>query len=288
MRDDLPPIERHRLALERRLGDWARGRLPAALTEFVMFGLKQAWAALFGGLLLAAIIVTKLVWQPDWALARYDFLVILAISIQAAFVAFRLESWREVQVIALFHVTGTVMEVFKIHMGSWAYPEPGVMKLMGVPLFSGFMYASVGSYIARVIRVFDMRFAHAPPLWAFGALAGLIYLNFFTHHFGPDIRLGLFAGTVVLCWRTRIWFLTDHTPRWMPLVVAAFLTALFLFIAEVVGTLTATWVYAGAARGVPLAKFGSWYLLLYVSFFLVLTVYRDVLHRGPAPPYARA
>lgn len=27
------------------------------------------------------------------------------------------------------------------------------------------MYASVGSYMARVIRLFDMRFAPYPPFW---------------------------------------------------------------------------------------------------------------------------
>ena len=41
-----------------------------------------------------------------------------------------------------------------------------LVVLRNVPLFSGFMYASVGSYIARVIRIFDMRFAPYPPFWA--------------------------------------------------------------------------------------------------------------------------
>ena len=45
-------------------------RLPAPLREFLIFGFKEAWASLFAGLMLAAILATKLVWQPDWWLAR--------------------------------------------------------------------------------------------------------------------------------------------------------------------------------------------------------------------------
>ncbi|HAR50430.1 MAG TPA: DUF817 domain-containing protein, partial [Roseovarius nubinhibens] len=117
---------------------------------------------------------------------------------QAAFLWLGLETWEEARVILLFHLTGTAMEIFKVHAGSWSYPEPGLLKLYGVPLFSGFMYASVGSFMARTIRVFDMRFAPFPPFWTTLVLAVAIYVNFFSHHFLPDIRLGLFAATVLL------------------------------------------------------------------------------------------
>jgi uncharacterized membrane protein YoaT (DUF817 family) len=270
-------------SLEHQMGDWARERLPFALAEFVMFVLKQGWACLFGGLLLAVIIATKLVWDPDWPLQRYDFLFLFAIATQGLFLAAKLETWEEARVILLFHLTGTAMEWFKIHAGSWAYPEPGLFKLMGVPLFSGFMYASVGSYIARVVRVFDMRFAPYPsfPLTLILALA--IYVNFFAHHFLPDIRALLFAGTVILFYRTKIWFRIHDRHWWMPLPLAAFLAALALWIAENVGTATGTWVYSGQVPGqiVSLAKLGSWYLLLYVAFVTVTLVTRRALSDQP-------
>ena len=133
-----------RLPIERRLGDRIRAHLPFAIAEFVMFVLKQGWACLFGITMLALLIGTKAVWHPDWALARYDFLLIAAICVQAGFLWFRLETLDEAKVILIFHVSGTAMEIFKIHMGSWAYPEPGVMKLMGVPLFSGFITPGSG------------------------------------------------------------------------------------------------------------------------------------------------
>jgi uncharacterized membrane protein YoaT (DUF817 family) len=277
-----PHLSRTR-QLERHLGDRMRARLPGPLAEFVMFGLKQGWAALFGGLLLIALIATSRIWQPDWAIARYDALLIYALALQALFLATGMESWREARVILLFHLTGTAMEIFKVHAGSWAYPGDGVMKLWGVPLFSGFMYASVGSYMARVIRLFEMRFAPYPPFWTTLALALAIYVNFFAHHFLPDIRLALFAATVILFAQTRIWFRIGDNHYWMPLPLAAFLSSFFLWIAENVGTGTKTWLYSGQAdhQWVSFAKMGSWYLLLYVSFVTVTLVIRDAL--GDAP-----
>ena len=265
--------------LERALGDWARARLPYALAEFVMFGLKQGWACLFGGLLLAAIIVTKLFWQPDWPLQRYDFLFLFAIATQAVFLWRRLETWDEARVILLFHLTGTAMEWFKVSAGSWAYPEPALFKLMGVPLFSGFMYASVGSYIARVIRIFHMHFNPFPPFWATLLLALAIYGNFFAHHFLPDIRLILFAATLLMFARTRVWFRISERYLWMPMPLAALLSALALWVAENVGTATGTWLYAGQRpdHWVSFAKLGSWYLLLWVAFVTDTLVSRSAL-----------
>lgn len=275
-------------SLERRMGDWARRRMPFALAELVMFVLKQGWACLFGGLLLAAILGTRAIWQPDWPLARYDVLFLLAIATQAIFLMLRLETWEEARVILLFHLTGTAMEWFKVQAGSWAYPEPGVFKLLEVPLFSGFMYASVGSYMARVIRIFAMRFAPYPPFWLTVLLAVAIYVNFFAHHVLPDIRLGLFAATVLIYGRTRIWFRIQDRDWWMPLPLAALFSSVALWLAENLGTRTGTWLYSGQSPDhmVSFAKLGSWYLLLYVAFVTVTLVSRAALYpRGrPLPP----
>jgi len=270
-------------SLERRLGDWARSRLPYALAEIVMFVLKQGWACLFGGLLLAAIIGTKLLWQPDWPLHRYDALFLFAIATQALFLWAKLETWEEARVILLFHLTGTAMEWFKVAAGSWTYPEAGIFLAFGVPLFSGFMYASVGSYIARVIRIFDMRFAPAPHFGLTFVLAVAIYVNFFAHHFLPDIRLLLFVATVALYGRTRVWFRIHDRHWWMPVPLAALLSATALWLAEVVGTATGTWVYSGQMPGqvVSLAKLGSWYLLLFVALVTVSLVSRRAFHHAP-------
>lgn len=150
--------------MERRLGDAMRKLLPRPIAELVMFTLKQAWACLFGALMLASLIISNQIWNNAWAVQRYDALVIYAITLQALFLIFKLETLAKARVILLFHLTGTAMEIFKVNAGIWAYPEPALLKLWDVPLFSGFMYASVGSFIARVIRIFDMRFTPYPPL----------------------------------------------------------------------------------------------------------------------------
>ena len=176
---------------------WLNRHLPTPLAAFAMFVIKQAWACLFAGCLLIALIGTKLIWQDDWPLARYDALVLTAISLQILFLWLKLESWTEAKVIAVFHITGTLMEFFKVSAGSWCYPEPGLLKLYDVPLFSGFMYAAVGSYMVRVIRLFNMLFAPFPPMvWHFG-LAVAVYINFFSHHFIWDVRVLLFLGTIL-------------------------------------------------------------------------------------------
>ncbi len=281
---DPTPLEAQ-LPVEHRMGDWARARLPALLVEFVMFVLKQGWACLFGGLLLAAILLSRQFWQADWPVHRYDALFLFAIAVQAMFLALKLETWEEARVILLFHATGTAMEWFKVSAGSWAYPEPGLFKIMGVPLFSGFMYAAVGSFIARVIRIFDMRFAPYPPFRVTLVLALAIYVNFFAHHFLPDIRTLLFIATIVLFGRTRIWFRISTRFWWMPLPVAAFLAAGALWVAENIGTLTGTWLYAGQTpnRMVSLSKLGSWYLLLYVAFVTTTLIIRRVLFPQSLP-----
>src|SRR5690606_9972595 len=125
--------------------------------EFLVFGLKQAWACLFGGLMLAMTLATTLYW-PDIALNRYDFWFLMALLIQIAMLALRLETVEEARIILIFHVVGTGMEIFKTAMGSWIYPEDAFFRIAGVPLFSGFMYACVGSYMARIQRIFDITF----------------------------------------------------------------------------------------------------------------------------------
>lgn len=242
-----------------------------------MFGLKQGWACIFGGAMLALLMGTALWYPADAPLARYDFLVIGAVLIQAAMLAFRLETLDEAKVIMAFHVVGTVMELFKTAAGSWIYPEPSLLRIGEVPLFSGFMYAAVGSYIARIWRIFDIRFSHYPPVWTTVALAAGIYVNFFAHHWIWDFRWLLFAATALLFWRTRFYFTPDRTRRWMPALLGFLLVALFIWIAENLGTWARAWVYPDQQGGwspVSLAKLGSWYLLMIISVVLVSLVQR--------------
>lgn len=245
------------------------------LYEFLLFGFKQAWACLFGALLLALLLLTHFFYPEEAALHRYDFLTLAAVAIQAGMLLFRLETWGEAKVILIFHVVGTVMELFKTAAGSWIYPEDSLLHIGAVPLFSGFMYASVGSYIARVWRIFDFRYTAYPARWATYALAAAIYVNFFAHHWLPDIRLALLALTFWLFRKTRVHFRNWRLHRWMPLLLGFLLVALFIWFAENIGTFARAWTYPGQESGwqmVSLAKLGSWYLLMLISFVLVSLV----------------
>ncbi|MBK6024403.1 DUF817 domain-containing protein [Brevundimonas nasdae] len=257
--------------------------------EFLWFGLKQGWACLFGGLMLVLIMGTWLLWPEGAVVSRYDFLVVGALVIQAAMLAFRLESWEEARVIFLFHIAGTIMELFKTAHGSWVYPEDSLLRIGAVPLFSGFMYAAVGSYIARVQRIFHIRVRRYPPLWTTWVLAAAIYVNFFAHHWLPDVRLGLFVATALLFGRGWFYFTADRRRRSMPLLLGYGLVALFIWFAENLGTLGRAWTYPGQADGwemVSLAKLGSWFLLMIISVVLVSIVHRpeeEAVSGSPAP-----
>ncbi len=264
------------LKIERRLGDWLRSHLHHSVAEFIMFGAKMAWSSIFAGGLLFMIILTALIYPENASLTRYDFLVIYALLLQILMLVFRLESLKEAGVILLFHLSGTVMEVFKLAQGSWDYPEAGWLEIGGVPLFSGFMYASVGSFMVRAMRVFDMRFVPYPAPWLANSLALAIYVNFFTHHYIVDMRWLLIAATFLIFGRTIVCFV-PFGARWhMPMVVAGVLSSLFLYLAENIGTLSGTWVYGSAAlhQFTSPMKITSWYLLLYVSFTQVMLVVR--------------
>ncbi|HEX8302305.1 DUF817 domain-containing protein [Sphingomonas sp.] len=244
--------------------------------EFLLFGFKQGWACLFGALMLAMLMGTHFYYPAKAPLARYDALVIGAVLIQAAMLAFRLESWSEAKVILAFHLVGTVMELFKTAHGSWLYPEPSLLRIGGVPLFTGFMYGAVGSYIARVWRIFAFRFPGYPPRWTTWILAAAIYVNFFAHHWLPDIRLGLFIATTILFARTRTCFKVWREERWMPLLLGWLLVAIFIWFAENLGTFSRAWLYPGQEDGwhmVSPAKLGAWYLLMIISFVLVELVH---------------
>ncbi len=137
----------------------------------------------------------------------------------------------------------------------------------------------MGSYIARVWRLFDFQYSHYPARWQTLVLVSLIYLNFFTHHFVWDLRWVLLAATVYLFWRTQIHFKISKTHRWMPLLLGWFLVALFIWFAENIATYANIWIYPNQKEQwhmVSLAKLSSWYLLMLLSFVLVSLINNPV------------
>lgn len=242
-------------------------------------------ACIFGAFLLAVFLITEVVSLPN--LSRYDLIFSVAVVFQLVMLVFRFERLKEFFVIILFHILATGMELFKTNpeIGSWSYPGiTGSIFVLGtVPLFTGFLYSAVGSYISRSFIFLKIRHENFPAYFHLWVLAVLIYVNFFTHHFFFDIRYFLFAYTIIIFWRTKIHFKVYEKYRVMPFLLAAFLTSLFVWFAENIGTFTNIWTYPNQLeywRLVSFGKAGSWFLLLILSFALVSLIYRERLTRG--------
>ena len=244
---------------------------PAALGEFAR---QQALSCVFPIAIFAALAASRTLPLPDW-LPRYDFLLLWCLAVQWAMVAGRLESRDELKVICIFHVLGLAMELFKTSVGSWAYPEMAYSKVGGaVPLYSGFMYASVASYLCQAWRRMNVQMCLFPHPRLSVGLAAAIYANFFTHHaLLPDLRWPLAAGVLVAFRRTTARYIVRGRVYHMPLVLGFLFVGLFVYFAENLTTYFGAWVYPDQAAGwrlVHFSKVGSWSLLVILSFLLVV------------------
>jgi uncharacterized membrane protein YoaT (DUF817 family) len=244
-------------------------------TEFLYFGIKEARACLFAGLFFAAVFL-----MPHgglWGVPRYDALLLFALIVQAWMVWAKLETLDELKAITLFHILGFALEIFKTSSGikSWAYPDFAYTKLCGVPLFSGFMYAAVGSYIIQAWRLLELRVLHHPPYWMAGLIALLIYANFFTHHYIGDYRWYIAAGALGLYARSTVVFRPLDRERRMPLLLGFVLTGFFIWLAENISTFFGIWKYPnqlGAWSAVHVGKWSSWSLLVIMTFTIVINL----------------
>ena len=259
------------------------------LHEFIVFGIKEARACIFAASFFILLFASNHI--PLFGLARYDFLFIAAVLLQVILYLTKIETWDEVKVIFLFHIVGLVLEAFKTHpsVGSWSYPEEAIFMIGTVPLFSGFMYAAVGSYIAQAWRILKLELVEPPRyLWSV-ILCALIYLNFFTNFFIPDLRILLIPAVFLVFARTSVTFVVTRERRSMPLALAFCLTAFFIWIAENISTFYGAWQYPDQVHVwnvVSTNKITSWFLLVIISFIIVASLKhlkRDILKWPSAP-----
>ena len=247
-------------------------RLEAWTIELFAFGFKQARACIFAGSFFVILFLSSHI--PLYGLARYDFIFLAAILLQIILFLTKIETWDEIKTIFLFHLVGTVLELYKTNpaIGSWSYPEEAFFKIATVPLFSGFMYAAVGSYLAQSWRIMKNELHEYPPYWATILLCALIYTNFFTNNFLPDLRLLLIPAVFLLFARTSVDFYPLKVRRSMPLALAFCLVAFFIWIAENISTLWGAWQYPDQVHvwnAVSTGKITSWFLMVIISFIIV-------------------
>ena len=140
-------------------------------------------AAIFGIPLLVAVDLSR-IWQADWALARYDALLIYALGPGGVSGHWHGKLARGAG--DGEHLTGTIMEIFKV------VPQLGLSRdgLAGCAAVLGFHVCLGGVYMARVIRLFDMRLT---PTRRSGWRRALRWRSceFLQPPFLPDIRLAL-------------------------------------------------------------------------------------------------
>lgn len=247
-------------------------RLPRSLVEFLYFGIKEARACLFAGLFFVAIFVVPR--AGLLGIPRYDLLLLIALAIQAFMVLAKLETIDELKAITLFHAVGFALEAFKTSpaIGAWSYPDFAYTKVLGVPLFSGFMYAAVGSYVIQAWRLLDVRIRHHPPYWLATLVAVAIYANFFTHHWIGDYRWYIAACALGVYARTTVVFRPLDRDRRMPMLLAFVLVGFFIWLAENFSTFFGIWRYPdqlGAWSTVHVGKWSSWSLLVVMTFTIV-------------------
>jgi uncharacterized membrane protein YoaT (DUF817 family) len=240
--------------------------------EPLIFGLKQARAAIFAGSFFLLLFLSNHI--SLFGLYRYDFLFLAAIAIQAILYFAKLETKDEVKVIFLFHIVGLILELYKTspYIGSWSYPEPGFLKIATVPLYSGFMYAAVGSYISQAWKIFRLELINFRWYAYAVTLCALIYINFFTNHFMYDFRYVLIVLVFIFFWNTKAAFTVRQKRRFIPLNLSFLLIAFFIWIAENISTYLGAWKYPDQIHQwtvVGTNKITSWFLLVIISFIIV-------------------
>jgi uncharacterized membrane protein YoaT (DUF817 family) len=246
-------------------------KLRYGLNELIIFGIKNALSCLFPAFIFGLLILSKLIQIAFFP--RYDFLLFGCIVMQAFMYFSKLETAHELLVITMFHLLGLAMEIYKVSMGSWSYPEFAYTKVMGVPLYSGFMYASVGSFVCQAWRWFDLRVENWPGLVTATSISVAIYLNFFTHHYVYDWRWVVTVLLIFSFWKTRWVFKATDVQRRFPMVLSFLLIGFFIWVGENIATYFGAWRYASQHEGwkmVSLGKISSWFLLCVLSIVIVV------------------
>lgn len=248
--------------------------------QLLHFGWHQAMSCIFPVAIFGTLAVTSVI--PIPILHRYDAILLILLGVQYLMYRSGLETLDEIKVICVFHIIGLMLELYKVRMGSWSYPEPGYTKLFGVPLYSGFMYASVASFMCQIWRRLRMDMTGWPGLAPSAMLGGAIYANFFTHHFIPDFRWWLTLLVFIVFRKTWIIYRVRAETYRMPLTLAFVIVGFFIWSAENIATFLGAWTYPDqheAWHMVSFSKISSWFLLVIISVIIVAQLKYVKAHR---------
>lgn len=237
------------------------------LIEFLIFGLKQIIGITFGLSLILGFLLTA---SSNY---RYDILFVYALVIQAVLYKLGFESKRDILVITIFHLVGLSMELIEVSINhSWTYTSSGIFYIGSVPIFTGFMYASIGSYMTKEFKLLDFKVYNMPSKPFLIIYSLFIYLNFIFNNHIFDFRYILIIIMIIVYSNVDLSFKPSVKRYKFYMPLSFLLIGFFIWIAENISTYFDIWSYPNQIpiwHLVHFSKISSWMLLSIVSFNLV-------------------
>jgi uncharacterized membrane protein YoaT (DUF817 family) len=179
------------------------------------------------------------------------------------------------------------LELYKVQQGSWSYPGDGFLKIGPVPLYAGFMYGSVASFMCLAWKKHDLRATGWPSVSVTFPYALVVYAQFFVPFWPIAARVLIVAVTVWLFRKSLVHF-SAAGQRWhIPMPLAFALIGSMIYIAENMGTALGAWLYPNQLDGwqpVHPTKLLSWILLMTVSLVIVAEYKRRTIQSAACTP----
>ena len=241
------------------------------IKELALFTIKQAKSCIFPVSIFSVLFISNF-WVPNF-LHRYDFILLCLVIIQTIFILLKQETKQELLVIFSFHFFGLFFEIFKVNQGVWSYPEDAIFKIFQVPVYSGFMYAAVATYVIHAWKNLKLQLLNWPQTKYVLVISSIIYLNFFTNHYIYDFRWVIIVAIIFLFKKTSFNFQVGEKVRNISASLSFLLISFFIWMAENISTLLKAWQYphqSDAWSVVDIRIISSWFLL--VIFVVTLTI----------------
>ncbi len=243
------------------------------IIDFLYFGYKQLKGITFGLLLVIGFLLTTNLEH------RYDILFIYAIVIQVILYKFKFETKSDIYVICIFHLIGLSMELIEVNINhSWSYNDTGLFYIGSVSIFTGFMYAAVGSYVTKEFKLLDLKLNNMPSNKFLIIYSIAILANFIFNNYVYDFRYFLIIILILFYSKVKLNYKPNERKYQFYPPLTFLLIGFFIWIAENISTYQGIWVYPNQIpvwHMVHLSKITSWMLLSIVSFNLVyLLIYK--------------
>jgi uncharacterized membrane protein YoaT (DUF817 family) len=244
--------------------------LGSVIARLFRFGKTLAVSAVFPCVIFGTLAATR--HMSFGPFARYDVIFVSFVLLQLALILAKFEDWHDARIAVSFHIVGLGLELYKVNVGAWAYPEDAWTKIHNVPLYSGFMYGSVAAFLSQLWKRLQFSLTHWPGPFAVALMGMGIYLHYFASGYSAGMRSLLMLGTGWLFARSRLEYVNSGKRRSIPVLFVFSALGLFVWIAENLATYLGAWAYPYQLEHwqmVKLSKINAWFLLGIVSFILV-------------------